>query len=140
MLQTIDRISAYQTLNQVAEAAGVVLFGSTTAANLPLNELLQDFGVSCTVYNRSVEGLTIEQAESYIQPCITPLMPKMILLHFGEEELTAGTQSVDSIIEAYRWLLYQLHTAMPDSRLVLISVNKQLPQATAYNRAKSSLA
>lgn len=40
MLQTIDRISAYQTLNQVAEAAGVVLFGSTTAANLPLNELL----------------------------------------------------------------------------------------------------
>ena len=61
MLQTIDRISAYQTLNQVAEAAGVVLFGSTTAANLPLNELLQDFGVSCTVYNRSVEGLTIEQ-------------------------------------------------------------------------------
>ena len=101
-MQTKDMISAYQTLNQVAEAAGVVLFGSTTAANLPLNELLQDFGVSCTVYNRSVEGLTIEQAESYIQPCIAPLMPKMILLHFGEEELNAGTQSVDSIIEAYR--------------------------------------
>lgn len=140
MLKKIDMVSAYQTLNQVAEAAGVVLFGSTTAANLPLNELLQDFGVSCTVYNRSVEGLTIEQAESYIQPCITPLMPKMILLHFGEEELTAGTQSVDSIIEAYRWLLYQLHTAMPDSRLVLISVNKQLPQATAYNRALQELA
>ena len=95
---------------------------------------------SCTVYNRSVEGLTIEQAESYIQPCITPLMPKMILLHFGEEELTAGTQSVDSIIEAYRWLLYQLHTAMPDSRLVLISVNKQLPQANIYNRALQELA
>ena len=47
-MQTKDMISAYQTLNQVAEAAGVVLFGSTTAANLPLNELLQDFGVSCT--------------------------------------------------------------------------------------------
>ena len=123
-MQTKDMISAYQTLNQVAEAAGVVLFGSTTAANLPL----------------SVEGLTIEQAESYIQPCITPLMPKMILLHFGEEELNAGTQSVDSIIEAYRWLLYQLHTAMPDSRLVLISVNKQLPQATIYNRALQELA
>ena len=105
MLQTIDRISAYQTLNQVAEAAGVVLFGSTTAANLPLNELLQDFGVSCTVYNRSVEGLTIEQAESYIQPCIAPLMPKMILLHFGEEELNAGTHrslSLAVISVAYR--------------------------------------
>ena len=36
-MQTKDMISAYQTLNQVAEAAGVVLFGSTTAANLPLN-------------------------------------------------------------------------------------------------------
>lgn len=133
-MQTKDMISAYQTLNQVAEAAGVVLFGSTTAANLPLNELLQDFGVSCTVYNRSVEGLTIEQAESYIQPCIAPLMPKMILLHFGEEELNAGTQSVDSIIEAYRWLLYQLLPQCRIAGLVLISVNKQLPQATIYNQ------
>ena len=97
-MQTKDMISAYQTLNQVAEAGGVILFGSTTAANLSLNELLQDFGVNCTVYNRSVEGLTIEEAESYIQPCIVPLIPKKILLHFGEEELTAGTQSVDSMI------------------------------------------
>ena len=32
------------------------------------------------------------------------------------------------------------NTAMPDSRLVLISVNKQLPQATAYNRALQELA
>jgi len=29
---------------------------------------------------------------------------------------------------------------MPDSRLVLISVNKQLPQATIYNRALQELA
>jgi len=93
----------------------VVLFGSTSAARLPLNELIQDYSIDCTVYNRSVEGLQIADAENYIQPCIVPLMPKTILLHFGEEELREGVQSVEKIIESYRWLLYQLHTAVPES-------------------------
>lgn len=140
MIQKMDMITTYQTWNQVAETAGVVLFGSTSAARLPLNELMQDYNVDCTVYNRSVEGLQIAEAEAYIHPCIVPLMPKMILLHFGEEELKKGTQSVEEMIESYRWLLYQLHTAVPESRLVLISVNRQFSNADAYNRALYALA
>ena len=95
MVQKMDMITAYRTWNRVAEPAGVVLFGSTSAARLPLNELIQDYSVDCTVYNRSVEGLQIADAENYIQPCIVPLMPKTILLHFGEEELREGVQSVE---------------------------------------------
>ena len=125
MVQKMNMITAYRTWNQVAETAGIVLFGSTSAARLPLNELIQDYSVNCTVYNRSVEELQITDAEAYIQPCIVPLMPKTILLHFGE---------------SYRWLLYQLHTAVPKSRLVLISVNRQFPNADAYNYALRALA
>jgi hypothetical protein len=140
MKSRFDMISAYKTLNRVAESAGIVLFGSTSAARLPLNELMQDYNVEVTVYNRSVENLTIEQAESYIPTCIAPLMPKTILLHFGESELLENKQTVSEILEAYRWLLYQLHTALPDSRLVLISANNQLPHAEAYNEALHALA
>jgi len=139
MVQKMDMILTYRTWNRVAETAGVVLFGSTSAARLPLNELIQDYSIDCTVYNRSVEGLQIADAENYIQPCIVPLMPKTILLHFGEEELREGVQSVEKIIESYRWLLYQLHTAVPESHLVLISVNRQFPNADAYNRAVRAL-
>lgn len=140
MLQKMDMITAYRTWNRVAGTNGTVLFGSTSAARLPLNELIQDYSVDCTVYNRSVEGLQITDAEAYIQPCIVPLMPKTILLHFGEEELKEGRQSVGEIIEAYQWLLYQLHMAMPESRLILISVNGQFPNADAYNHALRALA
>ncbi len=140
MVQKMDMITAYRTWNRVAETAGIVLFGSTSAARLPLNELIQDYSVDCTVYNRSVEGLQITDAEAYIQPCIVPLMPKTILLHFGEEELKEGKHSVDEIIESYQWLLYQLHTAVPESRLILISVNRQFPNADAYNHALRALA
>ena len=41
MVQKMDMITAYRTWNRVAETAGIVLFGSTSAARLPLNELIQ---------------------------------------------------------------------------------------------------
>lgn len=137
--QKVDVVSEYKALNRVAESGGVVLFGSTTASQLPLNELTQDYGISVAIYNRSVENLTIEEAEKYIAPCIAPLKPKAVLLHFGEEELQYSSKSIDEIVESYRWLLYQLHTALPDSRLVLVSVNAQVPDADGYNRELKKL-
>ncbi|WP_298481593.1 hypothetical protein [uncultured Ruminococcus sp.] len=136
----LDVISEYEALNEVAEPGGVVLFGSTEASRIPLNELTQDYGIDVPIYNRSIPGLTIEEAEHDIASCITPLRPKAILLHFGEEELLSSAKTVEDMMESYRWLLYQLHTALPKSRLILVSVNEQTPEAKRYNRALKSLA
>ncbi len=78
-------------------------------------------------------------AEQYIDTCVAPLKPKVILLHFGEEELTNSKKTVDEMIESYRWLLYQLHTALPESRLVLVAVNEELSGAGQYNRRLKQL-
>ncbi len=131
--QNYDRISEYAALNKVAEQGGVVLFGSTSASKLPLNELTQDYGITTALYNRSAENLTINGAEKYISECIAPLRPKVILMHFGEEELSDETKSINEIIEAYRWLLYQIHTATPESRLVIVSVNSEIPNSKSFN-------
>lgn len=136
----LDVISEYRALNKVAEPGGVVLFGSTAASQIPLNELTQDYSIDVPIYNRSIRGLTIEEAEHYISTCIAPLRPKAILLHFGEEELQSSAKTVEEMIESYRWLLYQLHTALPKSRLVLVSVNEQMADAKRYNRSLKALA
>lgn len=138
--QVKDKIAEYRALNRVAGTGGVVLFGSTAASKLPLNELMQDYGIHVAAYNRSAEGLTLENAEPYIAACITPLRPKVILLHFGEEELLHGSKSVAAIAEDYRWLLYQLHTALPKSRLVLVAVSNDVPDAAVFNRLLKTLA
>lgn len=139
MKKQLDVISEYDALNKVAEQGGVVLFGSTAASHIPLNELTQDYNIDVPIYNRSVEELTIEEAEHYIAACIEPLKPRAILLHFGEEELLSSTKTVEEMIESYRWFLYQLHTAMPKSRLILVSVNEQIPAAKQFNRALRTL-
>ena len=54
-------------------------------------------------------------------------------MHFGEEELSDETKSINEIIEAYRWLLYQIHTATPESRLVIVSVNSEIPNSKSFN-------
>lgn len=136
----LDVVSEYKALNQVAEPGGIVMFGSTAAAQIPLNELMQDYEIHVAIYNRSIRNLTIHTAEQYIDSCVVPLDPKAILLHFGEEELLSGTKTTEEIIESYRWLLYQLHTALPKSRLVIVSVNEEIPNGRAYNEALRALA
>lgn len=138
--QVKDKIAEYRALNRIAGTGGVVLFGSTAASKLPLNELMQDYSIDVAAYNRSAEGLTIEKADPYIAACITPLQPKVILLHFGEEELMHGGKTTEAIAEDYRWLLYQLHTTLPKSRLVLIAVSRDVPDAAAFNQSLKSLA
>lgn len=138
--QRLDVISEYRALNRLAEPGGIVLFGSTSASQIPLNELTQDYNIDVPIYNRSVENLTIENAEHYISSCIAPLQPKTILLHFGEEELESGNKTVEEMIESYRWFLYQLHTTLPKSHLILVSVNEQNAEAIRYNHALKALA
>ncbi|MCD7958935.1 MAG: SGNH/GDSL hydrolase family protein [Ruminococcus sp.] len=135
-----DVLSKFKMLNQIAKPNGICVFGSTAAARLPFHELMQDYNIDLAIYNRSIEGLTIDTAEKYIIPCIELLKPRIILLYFGEEELQSGSKAIPALIESYRWLLYQLHTAIPDSKLTIISVNEEITGGKAFNQALRELA
>lgn len=131
--------SEFEVLNRFAHTDGIVLLGSTSAAHVPLNELIQDFGLDNHVYNRSVPELTIAGAEEYVQDTICQLEPEKLLLNLGEVELSQGTLSMETMMEQYQWLLYRIHTMLPKTRIVLISVDAQIPGAASFNQELKAL-
>lgn len=132
-------LAEFEALNRFAHTDGIVLLGSTSAAHLPLNELTQDFNLDSHVYNRSVENLRINEAERTIYKTIRQLAPEKLLLNLGETELAEGKQSVETLMEQYQWLLYQVHTMMPKTRIILVSVDSRIAGAARFNQALYAL-
>ena len=112
----------YSFLNKLVKRNGIVLLGSTSLDEPSVNELLQGFPVSQHVYNRSISGLTIADAEKYLEQCVYELFPSRVIINLGEEDLKY-CDSVTQLIEQYRWLLYKIHVSMPKCQLVVTTVS-----------------
>lgn len=129
----------FTILNKIAKKHGIVLFGSTSTADIPINELVQDYEISQNIYNRSISGLKLADAEKYLNTCVYNLEPDKIILNLGEEDLKTSDE-INKLIEQYRWLLYTIHTVLPDASLILTSVTAQTDRTDSFNRALKTLA
>ena len=134
--QMLDR---FNRLNTVAKSNGAVFFGSDFFTELPLNELASDFGVSAPVYNRSVSGLSIYEAESVLRDCIYELDPAKIFINIGDADLAQGMTDTKRFLEAYEWLLYTIHR---NSRvkIYIVSICSSDPLANVINRGLKKIA
>lgn len=128
-------VEEYATLNQYAQRNKVVIMGSTTASHLAIGELLQDYEISTKVYNRSMEGLHIQDAVQFMHGCVSELKPSRLLLHLGETELQEAKESLQEIVDQYRWLLYEIHMELPKTELYLVPVMLDHPLQDALNQA-----
>ncbi|MDD6102734.1 MAG: hypothetical protein PUB67_06490 [Clostridiales bacterium] len=122
----------YLLLNKLARKHGIALFGSTYMNSLPLAELLQDYGINNIVYKRCIDGLRIEDAEKHIDSCVVGLLPEKLIINIGEEDITDDCD-MEKLIEDYRWLLYNIHAKLPDTRLYLTSVVSEHERAEELN-------
>ena len=60
MLQ--DEINIHKSLNKIAESNGIVIFGGGEDKDIPIGELRQAFAIESKLYNRSITGLSAENA------------------------------------------------------------------------------
>ena len=130
-------LKKYEKLNTVSKSGNAVLFGSTFASTLPVNELLQDYGINQIVYNRSIKGLSVFNAKDCLKTCVIDLKPSKVFISLGEEDLD---MDISEVISQYEWLLYQLHSHLKDCRIYLISVCRKDKNITALNNAIKTLA
>ncbi|MBP3569793.1 MAG: hypothetical protein J6K04_11600 [Lachnospiraceae bacterium] len=129
----------YLFLNKLAKGDGIVLWGSTALDNQPVNELMQNYHVSKNIYNRSIFGLTLKEAESFLEQCVFELSPSTLILNLGEEDIKCS-ENVTQMIEQYRWLLYKIHVALPNCQLVLTTVQGSGAICDCFNEELGKLA
>ncbi len=129
----------YACLNKLAKKNGIVLWGSTLLNNQPVNELLQGFDVSKNIYNRSISGLKIAEAENSLEQCVLELSPSRVILNLGEEDVKCS-DNVEQMIEQYRWILYKIHVSLPKCQLVVTTVPGKGEVCDCFNEELKKLA
>lgn len=126
-------ISSYKSLNKIAESNGIVIFGGTEDKDLPIGELRQAFAIESKIYNRSVAGLSMENAVRLFDECVVPLEPDTLLLHIGAADLDFFRQSPSRFDNAYCALISHIKEFNQNCRIVIVSLKNYTNDAVIAN-------
>lgn len=132
-------LNRYNHLNAVAKANCAVFFGADFFSDLPLSELAADFGVDAPVYNRSVRGMSIHDAERALSGCIYELDPAKIFINIGDADLAQGLVDAKAFLSAYEWLLYTIHSHSR-AMIHIVSILSSHPLTDEINRGLQKIA
>lgn len=115
-------VKRYQKLNELAKANGIVIFGGNGDTNIPLCELRQAFEVEENMYNRSLKGLTINEAIEVYDACVSPISPETVFLHIGECDLNMLKQNPSEFDDKYAALIHHIREINKKCRIAIVSL------------------
>ncbi len=114
-----EKTAMFHAVNDITLRGEIVVFGSTFMANFPFYELSQKYMMTNAVYNRSIEGLTLAEAEEILQECVLEIKPGKVFLALGEKDI--GSPSAMAV---YSRILRKLKEKLPEAKLYILPVQK----------------
>lgn len=140
MVTAIEKeLNKYHHLNGVAARNSVVFFGSDSFSKIPFTELSNSFSIDTPVYNRSINGLSIDNCEAVLRECIFELCPSKIFLNIGEEDIKKKDFDCEKFISTYEWLLYTVYTHCK-GRIYVVSITGDSPKISYVNERLKKVA
>jgi len=112
-----EKAAEFSFINSIAVKGGIVVFGSTYMAGFPLYELLDKCRLEHAVYNRSIEGLTLDEAAELIDVCAVDLAPHKLFLALGDHDC-----SDPNAADKYKKLIETLRLRLPDTRIFVTGI------------------
>ncbi|MBR6559007.1 MAG: hypothetical protein IKT70_08375 [Clostridia bacterium] len=124
------KANSMKKINDLTLPGEIVIFGSTYMAGFPIYELVNKCTFENAVYNRSINGLTIEEALEIADDCVINIRPSKIFLSLGEED-EYGTDT----IENYAALVSKILFGLPGCELYIIGLTGNVPHAEVFNKS-----
>lgn len=115
-------IKTYQSLNSLATAGGLVIFGGAEDRLIPLCELKETFDLQYTFYNRSFPGLCLDNAARIYDRCVSPLAPQEVYLHIGDADTALFTEDAALFDLKYSRLVQHIRDTDKKCSLAIISL------------------
>jgi lysophospholipase L1-like esterase len=100
-------------------SGGILFLGSSSIRFW--TTLAQDFP-GLPVINRGFGGSQIADSVRYADRIVLPYAPRMIVFYAGSNDLNAG-KSPAQVLKDFQTFVDKVHTALPDTRIVYISIN-----------------
>ena len=127
------QIAKYKSLNKLAEADGIVIFGGSGDTNIPLGELKQAFALSDSIYNRSFSQLSVNDAARIYSECVAELCPDTVLLHIGDADLSDFGGNETAFEANYRDLIKTIREKNKGCCIVIVSLKNYNDDTTVAN-------
>ncbi len=127
-----NTMKKYEKLNNFVLKGQLLFFGSTFLEEFPLDELKQDFSLDRVIYNRSIQGLTVDEALNILNTCVFELMPSKLFISLGDEEAQMPNFNEKDFLEKYALLLDKISAELPACKVYILS--------SEYNFALKTLA
>lgn len=115
-------LKRYEVLNELAERGGVVILGGTEDETIPVGELKQAFAIEEKIYNRSMKGLSVLDAQTVFDVCIAQIAPETLLLHIGEHDIQLFKENADEFIQKYSQLITHIKSVNKTCHIAIVSL------------------
>ena len=134
----LEQKETYREVNSVTGSVNSVIFGTASFSELPVAELVQDFGLNISVCNRSVEEATLKDAFDLLHECVFDLNPAKVFLNFGETDLMRPDFDQESFLADYARLIETIRR-QGRSRVFVIPVVSERAEAQKLNEGLRAL-
>ena len=111
------KAKAMKGINELLLKGEIVIFGSTYMAGFPFYELVNKCKFENAIYNRSIEGLTLAEAQELMQSCVIDIAPRKVFLALGEEDAEDP-----EAVSRYSEIVKRLRQKLPNTHLYLIGL------------------
>jgi lysophospholipase L1-like esterase len=124
-----DKVERYRHLNKLVKPHQILFAGSSLMEQFPIYELLMDYDLPYTIYNRGIGGYTTSELLHNMNVCIYDLNPAYIYLNIGTNDLNGPDYSEARLIERYRNIIEGIYEHLPDVKLYLLAYYPVNPDA-----------
>ncbi len=115
-------LKRYEVLNELAERGGIVIMGSEEDTRIPVGELKQAFAIEEKIYNRSMKGLSVLDAQTVFDVCIAQIAPETILLHIGENDIQLFKEHAGEFVQQYMQFITHIKAVNKTCRIAIVSL------------------
>jgi len=124
-------IAAFEARDKEAPPpqGGIVFIGSSTIRLWKTKDAFPDL----PVVNRGFGGSQIADSVRYADRIVLPLKPKTILLFAGGNDINSG-KSPDQVFEDYKAFVAKIHAALPETRILFMSLYPNLKRAEQLDK------
>ena len=116
-----EKIERYRHLNQMARKGQILFCGSSLMEQFPVSELMLDAGLSFSIYNRGVGGLTTGEMLDYLDVLVTDLEPAHIFINIGTNDLNDEYYDVSDLVGRYEEILDIIKTRLPKADIYVLA-------------------
>ena len=124
----------FKVFNDIILSGEIVIFGTAFFETYPIYELSKKYLMSNAIYNRSISGMTLDEAKEILDDCVISAKPSKVFLALGEHDTPC-----EKTVSYYKSIIKKCSDALPNSKMYVLSVPFAGKAGMEYNSILKSI-